>query len=210
MLRHKFPRTPHHHLSLGKGSSDKYANKEALVGEYVAINLKMDGENTSIYSDGFCHARSVNSTNHSSRDWVKAFSHYISPFLDGGSRICGENLFAKHSIQYSELESYFYGFAIFNSNNFCLSFAETKAKFEELSIVMPKLLYEGKFSDRIVKEIAHSVDFSENEGFVIRTLREFHYDDYSSNVLKFVRENHVQTTKHWRHEQIIQNMIQKL
>lgn len=205
--RYKFPRTPHHYLSPCKNSSDKYANKSALIGELVSISLKMDGENTTIYSDGFCHARSIDSSRHSSRDWIKTFSRCISPFLEDGSRICGENLFAKHSIHYSNLESYFYGFAVFNLNNFCLSFAETKAEFEKLNIVMPKLLYEGIFSDEIVKEIAQSIDFSENEGFVIRAQKEFHYNEYSCNVLKFVRENHVQTSSHWLQEQIVKNKV---
>lgn len=209
MLRYKFPRTPHHHLSPCQSTSDKYADKTALIGEYVAISLKMDGENTSIYSDGFCHARSINSSKHSSRDWVKAFSSYISQSLEDGSRICGENLFAKHSIHYTELESFFNGFSVFNPDNFCLSFAETKATFEKLGITMPKLLYEGKFSNEIVMKIAHSINFTENEGFVIRAQKEFHYDDYSRNVLKFVRENHVQTDEHWFHKQLIKNEIKQ-
>ncbi|XKM42240.1 RNA ligase family protein [Rhizobium ruizarguesonis] len=76
----------------------------------LVITEKMDGENTTIHRGG-SHARSPDSRYHSSRDWLKAFAAGISPQLADGERIVGENLYARHSIGYDDLPSYFLGFA---------------------------------------------------------------------------------------------------
>ena len=36
------------------------------------------------------------------------------------------------------------------------------------------------------------------EGFVIRTVQSFSYDELDKNVVKYVRKNHVQTNSDWR------------
>ena len=37
----------------------------------------------------------------------------------------------------------------------------------------------------------------EVEGFVVRNVDSFAYEDFSKNVAKYVRKNHVQTDEHW-------------
>ncbi len=50
---------------------------------------------------------------------------------------------------------------------------------------------------------------SDHEGFVIRNSGSFKYDDFSKNVAKFVRKNHVQTDDHWMHSEIVPNKLKK-
>ena len=47
------------------------------------VKEKMDGENTSLYQDGF-HARSIDGRHHSSRDWVKGFWAQIAQDIPFG------------------------------------------------------------------------------------------------------------------------------
>ena len=69
----KYPRTMHLPWSLGLTNDDKkIACLDAFIGQRVIVTEKMDGENTSMYSD-YIHARSLNGGNHLSRDWVKQF-----------------------------------------------------------------------------------------------------------------------------------------
>ncbi|WP_353331650.1 RNA ligase family protein [Phaeobacter sp. NW0010-22] len=82
-----------------------------LAAAEVVITEKVGGENTTIFSEG-CHPRSPDARYHPSRDWVKAFAAGISPMLAANERIVGEYLFARHSIGYDNLPSYFFRFRL--------------------------------------------------------------------------------------------------
>ena len=79
---------------------------------------------TTIYRDG-SHARSLDSKNHVSRDWIKSLQSRIAFDIPDGWRLCGENLFARHSISYTNLDGYFYLFSIWDDSNNCLSWDDT-------------------------------------------------------------------------------------
>jgi hypothetical protein len=96
------------HYSPGVQSDDKVIQSvERFVGKRVILTEKMDGENTTLYSD-YLHARSLDSRHHPSRDWVKRFQSEIGHNIPDNWRICGENLFAKHSVSYDNLDSYLF------------------------------------------------------------------------------------------------------
>jgi hypothetical protein len=196
----KYGRTFHLPHSPGLHDDDKalkdYSNFE---GRRVVITLKMDGENTTCYSDGHIHARSIDSRGGEDRAWVKKFlSENVCFNLPEGWRVCGENLWAEHSIRYDSLKSYFYGFSIWNERNFCLDWEETKEYFSLLGITRVPILHDGAFDLQILRDIEGELDFSKNEGYVIRVADGFKYGDFRKSVAKFVRPGHVQTTKHWR------------
>lgn len=121
---YKYPRTFHLPWSEGATQDDKITNDLSLFEKEIVVTIKMDGENTTCYSD-YIHARSLDSRNHVSRNWVKAFHATFKHNIPIGWRICGENLFAQHSIRYDNLESYFYLFSIWDDNNNCLNWADT-------------------------------------------------------------------------------------
>jgi len=108
----KYGRTFHLPTSPGVMSDDKILKDTFVLtaAEDVVFTEKMDGENTTIHSSG-CHARSPDSGYHASRDWIKAFAAGISSRLDVNERIVGEYLFARHSVAYENLPTYFLGFA---------------------------------------------------------------------------------------------------
>ncbi len=74
MKRFKYPKTMHFPWSPGLQNDDRMLESaDVFLGKEVVITEKFDGENTSIYTDHI-HARSLDSQNHSSRNWVRAFA----------------------------------------------------------------------------------------------------------------------------------------
>lgn len=172
-------------------------------GKQVVITAKMDGENTTMYSDHI-HARSVESKKHPSRSWVKQFWSQIAHDIPPGWRVCGENLYAKHSIGYDDLQSYFYGFSIWTDQNYCLNWEETQFWFGALGIIPVEVIYAGPYNESFIKTLHQNLDFERNEGYVMRLRDGFSYGDFRKYVGKFVRPNHVKTTKHWMHGQAME------
>ena len=204
--RFKYPRTYHLPWSLGSTNDDKFVKSlDPFLDMDIVVTIKKDGENFSGYSDGF-HARSLDSKEHKSRKWIKEFWNSRKHDVPSGFRICGENLYAKHSIYYDNLKSYFMGFSIWN-NDLCLSWKETLEWFSLLDIEPVEVIYEGKFNEDILKNLVNSIDLNKEEGYVIRNKNEFLYNDFSTNVAKFVRQNHIQTSDHWIHQEIIPNKL---
>lgn len=196
-------RTMHLPWSPGIHDDDKVIKSlDGFIGKEVVATVKMDGENTSMYQDYF-HARSVDGRNHPSRSWAKSMWAQICGDIPEKWRITGENVYATHSIHYDDLESYFYGFGVWNERNVRLHWDEMIEWFKLLNIEPVPLLYRGPFSEEIIKSLWKDSYYDRMEGYVITTVDGFSYSDYHNNVAKFVRKGHVQTNKHWMHGQKI-------
>jgi hypothetical protein len=203
--RYKFPRILHMPFSPGFSSDDKvHKSLSQFEGEDVFISLKNDGENTTLQPDGF-HAKSLDSPHHSSRDWVAAFHASIAHEIPAGWRICGENLYARHSIAYDSLPSYFTGFSVWNADNVALNWDDTLIFFQLLGIVPVTQVYRGKFDLKWIINFVSGLDTTKNEGIVLRVAREIPYAEHRNLVAKWVRPGHVQTDEHWMHSKIIPN-----
>lgn len=202
----KYPRTLHLPWSPGLSGDDKMIESLAkLEGQEVIATEKLDGENTSLYR-GYLHARSVDGRHHPSRDWVRQFHASIQHEIPEGWRICGENLFAKHSIKYTGLPSYFLGFSIWDEYNRCLPWDETLEWFELLGITPVPTLYRGPFDQKALQGLTLRDGM---EGYVVRLAEGFAFSAFRHCVTKFVRKNHVQTDQHWMHGPIEKNDLQK-
>lgn len=202
----KYPRTFHLPFSPSVSNDDRImSNINTLLSNEVVITEKMDGENTSLYQN-YIHARSIDYIKHPSRGWIRAFHSNIKHQIPEGWRVCGENLFSKHSIEYANLSNYFLGFSIWDGTN-CLSWDETVEWFELLGIDCVPVLYRGKLSQPVINEIISSLDFNKQEGFVIRTTSSFSLKDFSTHVGKYVRANHVSTHGHWMRNIVVKNKL---
>lgn len=200
----KYPRTYHLPWSLGATDDDKtLPDTKSFHWKNVVVTEKMDGENTTLYHDHL-HARSIDSKSHPSRDWLKSFWSGIKNDIPDHLRICGENLYARHSIAYDSLSSFFMGFSIWdNQTNVCMGWDDTVEWFELLGIEPVPVLYRGVYDREVIQELWDC----KSEGYVVRLASEFHYDDFTKSVAKFVRPNHVQTDGHWMHSKITPNKI---
>jgi len=205
----KYPRTFHLPWSEGATDDDKrLKNISFFLGKEVIVTEKLDGENCTMYHDHL-HARSIDSKDHPSRHWVKMLHATISHDIPKNWRLCGENMYAKHSIYYKQLTSYYYLFSIWNEQNNCLSWNETLEWAQLLQIPTAPVLYEGLFDEEKIRSLStkRSVFGGEQEGYVVRLADSFHYDEFKTSVAKFVRKNHIQTDQHWLNQSIIPNGI---
>lgn len=204
---YKYPRTPHLPWSPGGTSDDvRQADMTNFVGREVVITEKMDGENTTFYPN-YLHARSINGRHHPSRDWVKRLHASMAYNIPAGWRICGENLYAQHAIAYDQLTSYFHAFAVFNEQNVCLSWADTIEMLELLGLTHPRVLYQGPWDEKHVRQLHVPTDTM--EGYVVRVADAFAFDEFNNGVAKWVRTGHVQTDTHWMHAQIVPNQLKE-
>lgn len=207
MSHFKFPRTRHFPWSRSKGEDDKeHSTTEQFEGEEVVATIKYDGENTSMYRDHY-HARSLDSRHHPSRDAVKAIWGSLRYLIPEGWRVCGENVYAEHSIAYTDLESYFYGFSVWDDRNVALEWDTTLARFAEWGVTPVRELYRGIYDEKAIKALWDETKRSTMEGYVVRVTREIPYAEYGNLVGKFVRTGHVQTDTHWMSKAVVPNKL---
>lgn len=208
-FRYKYPRTYHFPFSPGATSDDKVLEStKHFDGKMIVITEKMDGENTTIYRN-YYHARSIDSKHMEYHSWLLDYIRQFQYQIPEKWRICGEYLFVKHSIEYVNLKSYFLAFSIWDETNRCLSWDETKLYIEMFGIYHVPELYVGLYDEDKIKEIAKDVVIKGGEGIVVRNKDSFLYDDFNTNIAKYVRENHVQTDKHWSKSKITTNTLVK-
>lgn len=209
--RYKAPRTRHLPSSQSKTEDDKIATveqiTEAFEGQRVIITEKMDGENTTIYSDGHSHARSIDSKFHPSRSIVRELAGRVAHDLPQDYRVCGENIFAVHSIEYSSLPTHFQVFGIWHDDT-CLSWDEMLDWCGMLDLLPVPVVYDGVWQG---EAHAHGMwhEFKstlpagqESEGFVVRRADAITYDGFKYHVAKWVRPRHVTTSEHWLHQEM--------
>jgi len=193
----KYPRTYHCPTSENLQNDDrKIETMDTLWGRSVVITEKLDGENYSLHSDRV-HARSEEGEFHPWQSTVKAMWGGIRHLIPDHIQICGENIYAKHSIYYDRLNAFYYVFNVidkernvFLSVDECLTWCE-RLGLEYVPILEHRLLlapYEMPKKSAFGDEI---------EGYVIRVVEEFSVEDYDKFCCKAVRKNHVRTTEHW-------------
>jgi predicted kinase len=201
-MRVHYPRTPHLPWSPGAAPDDVRAGGlSGLAGREVVVTEKLDGENTTLYADGL-HARSLDGAHHPSRAWVKALHGRIARSIPPGRRICGENLYARHSIPYRELESWFYAFSVWDGDH-CLDWDRTVRFTRRLGVPVPPVLWRGTFDERALRALR--LDTALREGYVVRTVEGFDRREFPERVAKWVRRGHVQTDEHWMLAPVVEN-----
>ena len=207
-MYYKYPRTLHFPFSDGITSDDKvlettvhFNNREIIVTE------KMDGENSTVYRD-YYHARSLSSEHKWYHSWLLGYIKTFQYLIPENYRICGEYLFARHSIKYENLKSYFQVFSVWNKD-VCLSWDETESFCNQLGLETVPVLYRGLYDEDKIKEIAKEVVSKGGEGIVVRLSGSFKYEDFPLSIAKYVRKNHVQTDKHWSLGNIESNKLKK-
>lgn len=208
--RVKAPRTYHAEWSMSVSGDDRVLRDySAFDGEEVVVTVKYDGENTSIYRDGF-HARSIDTPAHPSRDWLWGLHRRIGHEIPDGWRITGENLYAVHSIHYRHLPAHFLMFGIWNEKNVNLSWDEMVEWAALLDLKTVDVLYRGPFDIEKIKSLYTPVyKDDECEGYVVRVARAFNYRECSSVVFKNVRAGHVHTHGHWMRQAVEVNGLEK-
>ena len=213
---YKYPKTPHLPGSKEISTDDITLSTVPFIKKEVVVSIKLDGEATSLYNDHF-HARSLDSRMHTSRNWIAALHAMIKNDIPNGWRICGENLYATHSIHYTNLPTYFFVYGIYDDNNNCLNWKDTKEFCELLELITVPVIYEGIWNIEKINENFKKFDSFDGidiitkektqEGWVARISGSFNYNDFAKNVAKMVRSQHVKTSDLWINQQIYPNEL---
>lgn len=209
----KYPRTFHLPWSPSKTDDDRAMTDPdaAFGGVDIVMTEKLDGENTTFYRD-YLHARSLDYAPHPSRDRIRALHASIAHDIPDGYRICGENVYAVHSIEYETLPSHFLVFSVWNEKNECLSWDETVYWAHLLGLATVPVLARGQWDEdrvRAYDDVPDSRYGREREGYVVRRADSFHYRSFRQSVAKFVRKDHVQTDDHWKSRPVVPNRVRQ-
>ncbi len=202
MQSRKYSRTYHFPFSKGTTSDDRIQqNWEAILQHEIVITEKLDGENTCLKKSGV-YARSHAAPTRN--PWAKNMNQIWARVQNdlGELEFFGENLYGVHSIEYTELKSYFYVFAV-REGDVWLSWKDVCFYAAMIDLPTVPILQKEHFTaDSLQTAIAEgmakgSALGGECEGFVCRNSGSFGVDEFSKNVLKYVRKNHVKTDEHW-------------
>lgn len=219
----KYNRTFHLPWSKGASNDDKIATDlSRLIGSPIVITEKMDGSNTSLEFEG-CFSRShAGAPTHPSFDRLKALHASVKYIIPQDVQLFGEWCYAKHSIEYSELPDYFMIFGV----RYLHDHGEKHAWGSWIDVGMwagdigvptvPELFVGRVHSEQELKELTESLMIQPSacggirEGVVVRLTEEFVDNDFSTCVMKCVRANHVQTSEHWKDQEIVKNKLKIL
>jgi len=200
----KYPRTFHVSWSPGATSDDKIAfDTSNLIGEQIVITEKLDGSNASLVKGGvYARSHGAYSTNPWDRQMWNIHAR-IDRDIPEDTYLFGENMEGIHSIEYSNLTSYFYLFGV-RENNIWVPWEKVEEWGYLLDLPVVPVLFKGVINTEVELEVLvqklisePSAVGGEREGVVVRTAGLFHNDDFSDNVQKWVRKDHVQTDQHW-------------
>lgn len=203
----KFPRIYHLPWSEGLTTDDKKVGSDCIENfqqNDLVILEKMDGENTTMTKESI-YARSLDSRDHVSRHWVKGLWSCINYKL-GNLRLHGENVYAKHSVEYTDLDSYFFLFGVSEGNIYhSWDLVVEVAEWLHLSVAPVIKIMNGDFNQSVIPKF----NSDKQEGYVVRRRDDFYFnqEDFNINIAKYVRANHVQTDTHWTHTAITRNRL---
>lgn len=200
----KYPRTYHLPYSQSKTSDDKISNDiNNLIDSEIIITEKLDGSNSCITKNSAYGRSHAIPTENAWDVKLRELQSNIGSYLDDDVYLFGENMEGIHSIEYTNLKSYFYLFGV-RDNNIWITWDQVEEYAYLLDLKTVPVLFKGVVgTEKELKEIIDSLVTNpselggEREGIVIRTTGLFHNDDFKGNVVKWVRKDHVQTDEHW-------------
>jgi hypothetical protein len=201
--RVKYPRTWHLPFSPGLIDDDRMLKPETLAlwnDTEVVVTEKMDGENTTMYSD-YIHARSLEYEARFDRDRIKALHGRLGWQIDPDMRVCGENLTAVHSLQYKELPSYFMVFGVW-IKDVSLPWEDVVTYAQVLELPTVPILWKGVWDSFNPALLHEMMDFTKQEGYVVRPIGPYTLREHATRVGKYVRKGHIANSHgHWtRHK----------
>lgn len=201
----KYNRTYHLPWSPGSTNDDRISdNVESLLGNEIVITEKLDGENCGMTDEGvYARSHATFTTSAWSREVRQLHKLSVEDELGDGVFLFGENMEGIHSIEYTNLTSYFYIFGI-RDNDIWIPWEKVEEYSYLLDIPTVPVLFKGvantaKELQQIVEDLVSKPSElgGQREGIVVRTAGMFHNDDFADNVMKWVRKGHVQTDVHW-------------
>lgn len=206
----KYPRTLHVPFSESITPDDRRCESDwfyYLKDKILVLTEKLDGSQSYICKSGvYARSHATVTDNPWDRNLFERGGTYdqVKEWLAENEGIYGENMYGIHSIEYNKLPSYFFMFAARDDKRW-YSWKEVEELSSILGIEHVPVLEIRRFET--VSELEQAIAFHMKngskygdtiEGVVVRNIESFLLDDFSKNVVKYVRKNHVQTDEHWK------------
>jgi hypothetical protein len=201
----KYNRTYHLPWSPGSTNDDRISNNvESLLGIEIVITEKLDGENTGMEDEGvYARSHAAFTTSAWSREVRQLHKIKVEGQLGEDVFLFGENMEGIHSIEYTNLDSYFYIFGV-RDNGVWIPWHQVEEYSYLLDIPTVPVLFKGVINtQKELKELVNNLVSKpselggQREGIVIRNAGAFDNEDFKDNVMKWVRAGHVTTDVHW-------------
>ena len=209
MIKLKAPRIYHLPWSEVMSKDDKVIRHNNMFnGKDVVVTVKYDGSSISLYNDGSFHSRSIQSSRqHESNDYLHSW--WANKLYSNGYllihtkwpnlRLVGENMYATHTIEYTNLEDIFLLHSAWNGST-CLSWEDTLNICFVLNITSVPVLYKGPYDETKIKSFNTLDKYRDDvvEGYIVRNSNEYEYNQSDFNIAKFVSNRFViKDDKHW-------------
>lgn len=119
-------------------------------------------------------------------------------------------MYAEHSIHYDNLDSYFLGFGVWD-DSVCWGWDETLRLFDDLEITPVRTLYRGSWEEFYSWRfnLIENWNVGAFEGFVVRVVKPFTYEEFQTHCAKWVRKDHIQTDQHWMAKAVVPNGLKE-
>jgi hypothetical protein len=168
-----------------------------LDGELV-VTEKLDGGNLTFTRDAM-YGRSPDS---GTQPWdrpAKALWAMTAYRIPDEWRVCGESMWARRSIAYSDLPGVFIVFGIWDETDTLLGWDDTVDWARRLELPVVPVLYRGGSLSEARAAWSRQRDAERSEGYVVRAAGRIPAAEFGHKLLKWVRADHVRTGASWRH-----------
>ncbi|MDT5041806.1 MAG: hypothetical protein QOE51_2791 [Actinoplanes sp.] len=193
----KYPRTFHLPDSPGATNDDRVQDDLSWLDGELVVTEKLDGGNLTFTRDEM-YARSLDS---GTQPWdrpAKALWAMTAHRIPDDWRVCGESMWARRSIAYSDLPGVFIVFGIWDETDTLLGWDDTVDWARRLELPVVPVLYRGGNLAEAASAWSRLRDPETSEGFVIRSAGRIPAADFPRRLLKWVRADHVRTEASWR------------
>ena len=229
----KYPRTPH--LFGSKGTDDdkhlsEVESREFIADESLIVEEKIDGTNVGIHFTSAgqmvlqCRGHLITQGMHPQYDlfkqWTAVKRGVVEARLEDRYILCGEWVYARHSVHYRQLPHYFFEFDIYDKEEEAfLSLEKRLSLIEGAGIETVPVLHQGVIGKKAREELIGPSLFDsvfENpvtrrtdnlmEGLYLRT----EAAGAVAGRAKFVRPEFVEKVKqstHWQHQAMVPNLL---
>ena len=174
---------------------------ENFVGKRIIITEKLDGTNTTLYN-GNVYTRSGRRSRHKIHGMVKKYHAWK---VWDAPKLSGEDIYAVHSLEYDAVQpdKTFYAFHLRLGRKF-MEWDYLVKYTNELEIPIVPLLFDGVCDSVEEVQEKHMEIFESGsrlgptpEGAVMRIADRIPAMEFSKDMCKVVRRDHVQTDEHW-------------
>jgi hypothetical protein len=193
----RYPHTFYLPDSPGAAAGDDVQHDLSWLDGELVVTEKLDGGILTFTRDAM-YARSVDS---GTQPWdrpAKALWAMTAYRIPDDWRVCGESMWARRSIAYSDLPGVFIVFGIWDETDTLLGWDDTVDWARRLELPVVPVLYRGGSLSEARAAWAAKRNAESSEGFVVRSAGRIPEAEFSVKVLKWVRPNNVRARATWR------------